>query len=139
MSFTNDRDFGEAATNALARWFSTLGLAVEFAHGEFPAWDLAVTGTVEIKRDRRAAETGNFFVECSAHGKPSGIATSKARAWAFVTGATAYLIGTEKLRALLDTLRQRTGPDGKTGYLLPVRLLSSLPYVKRANLTEFLT
>jgi hypothetical protein len=138
VSFNDDKTFGEAAATALARWFSTLGLSVEFSHGEFAAWDLSVSGTVEVKRDRRAAQTGNFFVESSAHGQPSGIAASRARAWAFVTGSTAYLIGTEKLRAVLDTLRQVEGPDGKRGHLLPVHVLASLPYVKRAELRGFL-
>jgi hypothetical protein len=139
MTFRADKAFTEQAEHALARWYSRHGLAVEFSEGKFSAWDLYVRGSVEIKHDRRAAATGNFFVEQSAHGQPSGISTSKATAWALVSGSAAFFIGTEKLRAILDTLPLRDGPDGKQGRILPIRFLESLPYVARADLSEFLS
>lgn len=44
--------------------------------------------SIEVKRDRRAAETGNVYVEyqCKKRGKwePSGIATTTAKLWMFV-------------------------------------------------------
>ena len=138
MTWSTDKTYAEQAEHALARWYSRHGLAVEFSEGEFAAWDLYVRGSVELKHDRRAVETGNFFIETTAHGKPSGITTSKATAWALVSGRTAFLIGTEKLRVLLDTLAQRSGPDGKQGRLLPVRVLETLPYVARADLSGLL-
>lgn len=45
-------------------------------------------GTVEVKRDAVARQTGNLYVEFQQLGpdgwKPSGIATTEADAWAFV-------------------------------------------------------
>jgi hypothetical protein len=45
-------------------------------------------GTVEVKHDARASNTGNLYVEYMQGGtgrwRPSGIATSEAEAWAFV-------------------------------------------------------
>jgi hypothetical protein len=137
MSFAADKSYGEAATVALARWFSTMGLPVEFATGNFPPWDLWVCGCLEIKRDRLAETSGNFFVETSAHDKPSGIMRTKARAWVFVAGNTAYLVGCEKLRAILDTLQPRHARDGKQGRLLPLAKLRALPHLA-VNLSEFL-
>lgn len=47
-----------------------------------------LTGTVEVKRDDRATQTGNFYIEyeaSTANGwQPSGIAATKANDWAFV-------------------------------------------------------
>jgi hypothetical protein len=138
MGWTADKAFGEQAVNALVRYFSQHGLMSEVATGNFPAWDLLVRGSVEVKHDRRAADTGNFFVETHAHGQPSGISTTKATAWVLVTGRTAYFIGTEKLRAILDTLTPAYGPDEKQGRLLPIRTLRTLPYVATANLVGLL-
>lgn len=48
-----------------------------------------VAGTTEVKRDDRARDTGNFYVELECRRidgwHPSGLATTKATAWAFVS------------------------------------------------------
>jgi len=107
-----------------------MGFPTEGASGKFSAWDIYVRGSVEVKRDRRAPATGNFFVEQSAYDKPSGIAITKATAWALIAERTAYLIGTEKIKVLLDSLAPAPGPDGKSGLILPVRTLRALPHVE---------
>ncbi len=49
--------------------------------------------TVEVKADRKAAATGNIFVECMQKPSgadeytPSGISTSTANYWVFIVGA----------------------------------------------------
>jgi len=56
---------------------------------------------IEVKRDFRASQTGNVFVEFFSRGKPSGIATSEALYWAFILGEqTVVLLPTEKLKVL---------------------------------------
>lgn len=58
-----------------------------------------VDGTVEVKRDRQWATTGNVVVEYESRGHPSGIAVTKADWWAFVLDETRIiLIRTEHLK-----------------------------------------
>jgi hypothetical protein len=130
MTWLADKAAGELAELALRRWFDCMGFPTEGAHGKFASWDFYVRGSVEVKRDRQAARTGNFFLEKSAYGKPSGIAITRATAWALVSENTAYFVGTEKLRVILDSLPTASGPDGKQGALLSVRTLHTLPHVE---------
>ena len=136
MSWPADKAAGELAEIALRRWFDCMGFPTEGTLGKFSAWDFFARGSVEVKRDRQAARTGNFFLERTAYGKPSGISVTKATAWALVSESTAYFIGTEKLRTVLDSLRNVTGPDGKQGVILPLRTLRALPHVE-VDLSRF--
>ena len=43
---------------------------------------------VEVKADRRAAETGNIVIEYEGYGKPSGISTTTAGRWAYFIEGT---------------------------------------------------
>ena len=137
MTWPADKAAGEIAEIALRRWFDCLGFPTEGAPGKFAAWDFYVRGSVEVKRDRQAAKTGNFFLEQFAYGKPSGITSTRATAWALVSGHTAYFVGTEKIKVLLDSLRPVEGPDGKKGVLLPLTTLRALPHVE-VDLSEWI-
>ncbi len=77
-------------------------------------WFVALTdggSKFEVKHDRRAAETGNVYVEFAhdpgATGlcwKPSGIATSQAACWIFVLGSpheSFVGVETRRLRAMV--------------------------------------
>jgi hypothetical protein len=136
MTWPADKAAGELAELALRRWFDCMGFPTEGAPGRFASWDVYVRGSLEVKNDRQAARTGNFFLERTAYGKSSGIATTRATTWALVSERTAYFIGTEKLRTVLDSLRSVTGPDGKQGVLLPMRTLRALPHVE-VDLSRF--
>ena len=64
------------------------------------------SGTVEVKNDLRAIETGNFYIEyecrTAAGWTDSGIRTSKAQYWALVIGETVVLgIPTPILRRIV--------------------------------------
>ena len=60
--------------------------------------DSLAAGRIEVKRDARAADTGNIYVEteCKRMGvyRPSGIAATKADAWAFVLSDDLVVITT---------------------------------------------
>lgn len=45
--------------------------------------DLLASGEVECKRDYRAHETGNVFVEVECRGNASGLSTTEAEWWVF--------------------------------------------------------
>lgn len=60
-------------------------------------------GTVEVKHDERANETGNFYVEfecrrLDGHWHPSGIAVTRAEAWAIVSGQCVLVVPTFALK-----------------------------------------
>jgi len=72
--------------------------------GEQLVNDLLAGGkTVEVKRDRRWAQTGNIYIELSCFyqsskkWEPSGLLVSKADYWAFVLNTMVLLIPGEKL------------------------------------------
>ena len=60
--------------------------------------------TIEVKRDKRWADTGNVYVEIECHHQssrswvPSGINATKAAYWAFVLEEAVFMIPTEALK-----------------------------------------
>lgn len=65
----------------------------------------AKEGTVEVKCDRKAKETGNMFIEYESRYKPSGISTTKATHWVYkFDEETAIIFSTDKLKARLKEL-----------------------------------
>lgn len=102
--WTAAKDIGTAGEQLVAAMLRQLGFKVDRAPDDVAgAHDLAIVGTIEVKTDTRAEHTGNIAVEVSHHGKPSGIATSRASAWCFVVGATACMLPTETLRQIVKT------------------------------------
>ena len=88
--------------------------------------------TIEVKRDFLAHRTGNVLVEYESRGKPSGIATTQAKHWAFILeNETVVIIRTDRLkdkcRAEFQSGRIASGGDSDTskGVLLPVSYLST--------------
>ena len=96
------------------------------------------SGTVEVKTDYRAVETGNFYVETWQYGKPdesdkrlSGINTTGADFWAFVIPQThcIYIIKTIHLKALVMKTRYKEtrqpiineNTNASIGRLVPVK------------------
>src|ERR1044071_6850910 len=51
---------------------------------------LIENGTIELKRDFKASETGNVCVEYMSRSKPSGISVSLADWWAFMLSGDKY-------------------------------------------------
>lgn len=92
------------------------------------------TGTAEVKRDDRAFDTGNFYIEHScrtAQGwKPSGIKTTKAHTWVFVCWPILIALPVWILRQLhADAERKQdikecsNGSHPTKGAVVPVDLL----------------
>lgn len=92
--------------------------------------------SVEVKTDRQVAHTGNVVVEFEGFGgRPSGIATSNAKYWAFVFEQAPYnkkvvvMVETEYLRRHVQSwaIDIRMGGDNNQSkmYVIPKeRLLS---------------
>ena len=86
---------------------------------------------LEIKYDKICRHTGNLFVEFKQHGRPSGIAISKAEWWAFEYDDDRWLIiGTEPLKkiarkAYADGRRAKGGDYNQyDGVLVPIAWLT---------------
>jgi hypothetical protein len=120
---------GDRAERELAEFFRGRGWSTFQALGRAD-FDLLLTCHVEVKRDLKAAETGNVAVEVSYHGQPSGLLTSSAAYWAFVLDREAVLIKTGDLRTAVLTgkYREVNAGDGyaTTVKLVPVERLKAL-------------
>jgi hypothetical protein len=111
------------------------------------------SGTVEVKTDYRAIETGNFYVELWQYGKEdksdirkSGINTTQAGFWAFVIPQTEaiFLIKTVDLKALIDKNDYRearqsiinANTNASIGRLVPVKDIASQMLVIREGVND---
>lgn len=96
------------------RWDLEVGQLAERWLGEILSGN-----TIEVKRDFRASQTGNVFVEFFCRGKPSGLATTKATHWAFILDdETVVLLPTEKLKKIArEAHRSRGAVMGGEGNL----------------------
>jgi len=83
---------------------------------------------VEVKSDAQYKVTGNFYVEYSCYGKPSGIASTKADIY-YVYLDKLYIIKTkdlkDKCRKYINTNRDKKGGDNMAskGIILPLNEL----------------
>lgn len=84
--------------------------------------------SVEVKRDGRAHETGNLFIEAEQGSpwRPSGLSVTKARLWVFVLASGTMIVETpERLRELTAGLplveQKRDGLTPARGFVLPIR------------------
>lgn len=85
---------------------------------------------IEVKRDFKASQTGQVFVEFFSRGKPSGIEKSEADYWAFmISEESVVLLPTERLRALVEEAKAngkvKAGGDSNTsqGALIKIERL----------------
>ena len=53
---------------------------------------------IEVKRDLKALNTGNVFVEYMSRGKPSGLSTTEADWYCFNLGKKYHIIKTKELK-----------------------------------------
>src|SRR5262249_22689103 len=88
-----------------------------------------LSGTVEVKRDDKAHETGNLFVETECLGsdgrwRPSGLATTKASTYVFVAWPLLLALPTLVLMGMVGPDLRRasctTGSNPTRGVLLPL-------------------
>jgi len=62
---------------------------------------------IEVKRDFKASQTGNVFVEFFCRGKDSGIATTQADHWAFILDEEIVVIlPTRRLKKLVEEAKE---------------------------------
>jgi hypothetical protein len=116
MSFEEDLRLGkevEYEVNSIIQRSHPSARVIDFKKEEY---DILIPDrgiTVEVKLDRRSKDTGNYFIETSSGGKPSGIKRTTADWWVQVDDTRIVWIRTESLKHLIKDL-------GLTEYLLNV-------------------
>ena len=81
---------------------------------------------IEVKSDKRAHKTGQFFVEYESRGKRSGIATTQSDYYCFEVRGIFILVSVPTLKIIarkyIGTERDVKGGDSNTskGILLPI-------------------
>jgi hypothetical protein len=75
--------------------------------------------TLEVKFDFECYRTGNFYIEYSSRGKPSGIATTTAKYWSLIAAS-------EHGRRLKDGLDSPTSEDILFSILIETERLKDL-------------
>lgn len=115
--------------------------------GNFKDFDILVPETgqrIEAKHDRRTGETGNFFIEYSFNGTPSGLATTKSD-W-YVIGTYmwwTWIITKDLKRNLRDKIscwgRSITGKDGAVveGIVVPTHYVWKWPSTIRQRVPSY--
>jgi len=118
------------------------GFGYDLKYGKFREqafWNILVKADVyckriECKSDRRAIKTGNVFIEYRQHGRPSGIAITKADYWALEYSKNCWIfLPTMVLKeickkAYRDKRQRVKGGDNKKfdGILIPLEWLVKL-------------
>jgi hypothetical protein len=137
-----DREAGDEAERRLARALSRRGWRALQTVGN-DGFDLVLLTTVEVKHDRHAHRTGKLAVEVESRGRPSGILTSTADFWAFVSGDMAVLVPRAVLRrrTLLGAWQERVcGDDNQTVIrLAPIEEIAALGGIQFVSLDDTLS
>lgn len=93
-------------------------------------------GSIEVKEDRMAHQTGNYALEYETHdGKPSGYAGTKATIFCLVDWEYVTLIDTWFLKQMINTMEVKKQvemgqefPDGRNkGWLIPREKILNCP------------
>lgn len=122
------------------RWYKHQDPESKLTEGYNPDYDIVGSkGSVEVKEDRMAHQTGNYALEYQTHdGKPSGYAGTKATLFCLVDWEYVALMDTRVLKDIIDSLEVKKTidmgevfPDGKRnkGWLIPREKILNNPMV----------
>lgn len=88
---------------------------------------------IEIKRDLKSDETGNFGIEYFSWGKPSGIATTVAEVWVITDTERFYLFETAKLKEFMRNnwkyLKKTSAGDNDASKIILLRKHDAVRHV----------
>jgi len=101
MSFQTDLAFGEQGELFVLEKLHYKYPKAYKVEGYCKEWDLFVPEKeigIEVKSDRATHKTGNVVIENKYGGKPSGIETTKATWWAYITKNNLYWITPDKIK-----------------------------------------
>ena len=90
---TEGKEYEEKIANHFRQFFDVVQ-----SEGLDKDRDLTLTGSIEVKYDRLATDTGHFAIEMLYKGQQSGLCTSKSTAWALCTKEGCWLVGIKDLK-----------------------------------------
>ena len=100
-TFAEDLAVGQSTEQKVLELLKTQYPSARILEGYCKEMDIFVPEKLrgyEVKQDFKSEHTGNFVVEISMYGKPSGLMTSKAYAWIFVTPSQYVFVKRKRLR-----------------------------------------
>lgn len=140
--FKNDLALGNKAELLVCKMVRVKYPKTYKVEGYCKEWDLVVpeiNKTIEVKFDREAQQTPNYFFETEYDGEPSGIIATKADYWAHLDGSNIIWCDTEALRWFLkensfDLLYGGSrGSKPKRGYVIRQDLIRDSIYFKTVH------
>lgn len=140
MSFHDDLEVGRGGEYEVHDLFFTAGFNIVHVEGRNPGCDLVIPHTkIEVKRDMRAQQTGNVFIETHSHGAESGVNLTESQIYVIMVGNVAYSMSVSVLKGILPRFERKFVPDGqKEGVVIPIRLLGKTIPCAKFNLSESL-
>jgi hypothetical protein len=127
--FEDDLKIGEKAQKYFLKKIQEKYPDARESEGYCRGYDIIISSIgkrIEVKYDRLSRKTGNFAVEFSYNGKPSGIITTESDYWGMIVWSDfedswiAGLIGVVELYELCLDKKQMKGGDNAEFYLLSV-------------------
>jgi len=101
MSFQTDLNFGEQGELFVLEKLHYKYPKAYKVQGYYKEWDLFIPEKdvgIEVKSDRATHKTGNVVIENKYGDAPSGIETTKAAWWAYITKDNLYWITPDKIK-----------------------------------------
>ena len=105
MSFHSDLAFGEEGEYLVLKKLHLKYPKAYKVEGYCKEWDIFVPEKgigVEVKSDRAAHKTGNVVIENKYGDRPSGIETTKAAWWVYITKCNLYWIKPEDIKKCIE-------------------------------------
>ena len=105
MSFKSDLAFGEEGELLVLKKLRYKYPKAYKVRGYCKEWDIFIPEKdigVEVKSDRAAHKTGNVVIENKYGDKPSGIETTKAAWWVYITKCNLYWIKPEDIKKCIE-------------------------------------
>ena len=136
MSFHSDLAFGEEGEYLVLKKLHLKYPKAYKVEGYCKEWDIFVPEKgigVEVKSDRAAHKTGNVVIENSYGDKPSGIETTRATWWVYITKCNLYWIKPEHIKDCIkdNSIEAREFPPiagdfkGKSLYLIKEKVFKN--------------
>lgn len=133
--FEEDLKEAEGIERRVAKALGSQGFPnAEKVNGYNKGYDIRCGNTLfEVKYDKKAQETGNFFFEYECNGVPSGISSTEADFYIIVYGNVAQMVTTIELREFLRMMwhtyppyrKENCGDGGRVkGVIIPLEFFT---------------
>lgn len=95
---------GKKIESRVLRWIQQKYREAYIIEGNYKYFDIYIPELdkrVEVKKDEKSLETGNFLIEAHHFGKPSGLITTRADYWVFYDATQFYWITPDQLKNII--------------------------------------